>query len=59
MADWIALARARELKIPDEAMAAIAPSLEALHQDFRRLTPRLDLTTEPAIHLSESAVFGE
>lgn len=59
MTDWTALARARGLDIPAEAVERVAPSLEALEADFRPLTARLEFTTEPAITLSESAVLGK
>ena len=59
MTDWTALARARGLDIPVEALDAIAPALSALENSFRPLLARLPFTLEPAIILSEPAVFGE
>ena len=59
MTDWIALARARGLDIPAEAVERIAPSLSSLEEDFRPLTARLPFSLEPAIVLSEAAVKGE
>lgn len=57
--DWVAIARARSLNIPDEAVAAIAPSLTALNAAFQPLLRKLPHTVEPAIILSETAVIGE
>lgn len=57
--DWQALARARSLNIPEEAITRIAPSLEALHLELRALLKHLPHSTEPAITLSEQSVLGE
>ena len=59
MTDWTALARARGLDIPAEAVEQIAPSLEALEANFRPLLQKLEFTTEPAITLSEGSVLGK
>lgn len=59
MTDWTALARARGLDIPPEAVERIAPSLTALEEAFRPLLTKLPFTLEPAVTLSEPAVFGE
>jgi hypothetical protein len=59
MTDWTALARARGLDIPAEAVESIAPSLTALEDAFRPLLAKLPFTLEPAVTLSEPAVFGE
>ena len=59
MTDWTALARARGLDIPSEAVESIAPSLTALEDAFRPLLTKLPFTLEPALTLSEPAVFGE
>ncbi len=56
--DWIAIARARNLDIPDEAVAKVAPILDALERDFRPLLKRIELRDEPATTLSEGAVLG-
>jgi len=58
MPDWQALAKARKLDIPPDAIDRIAPALEALDADFSRLLPKLSNTVEPAIILSEAAVLG-
>jgi hypothetical protein len=58
MPNWQALAKARELDIPEDAIARIAPALDQLHADFAPLLARLPHTVEPAVTLSESAVFG-
>ena len=58
MPDWQALAKARQLDIPQEAIDRIAPALDALDADFTRLLPKLSHTVEPAITLSEAAVLG-
>jgi hypothetical protein len=58
MSDWQALAKARKLDIPPEAIDRIAPALDALAADFARLLPKLPHTVEPAIILSEAAVLG-
>lgn len=58
MPDWQALSKARNLDIPPDAIDRIAPSLDALDADFTRLLPKLSNTIEPAITLSEAAVFG-
>lgn len=57
--DWKAIAAARRLDIPPEAIDQIAPSLEALENAFRPLLQKLTPAVEPAIALSESAVLGE
>jgi hypothetical protein len=59
MTDWTALARAKGLDIPVDAVERIAPSLEALEEAFRPLTAQLEFVTEPAITLSETAVLGQ
>ncbi|HZL57464.1 MAG TPA: hypothetical protein VFC21_10300 [Bryobacteraceae bacterium] len=59
MTDWTALARARGLDIPDEALERIAPSLAGLEASFRPLTAKLPFGIEPAVILSEPAVIGE
>jgi hypothetical protein len=58
MTDWIALAHARGLNIPVDAVERIAPSLELLEAAFRPLTEKLDFVTEPAVTLSEGAVLA-
>lgn len=58
MPDWQALAKARKLDIPQDAIDRIAPALDVLDADFTRLLPKLSNTIEPAIILSESAVLG-
>jgi len=58
MPDWQALAKARKLDIPQDAIDRISPSLDALDAEFARLLPKLSNTVEPAITLSEAAVFG-
>jgi len=58
MPDWQALAKARKLDIPQDAIDRISPALEALDAEFARLLPKLSNTVEPAITLSETAVFG-
>jgi hypothetical protein len=57
--DWKALARARGLDIPAEAVESIAPGLQALEESFRPLLAKLSHTVEPAVILSETAVLGE
>lgn len=59
MTDWIALARARGLDIPEEQVSRIAPSLEALVRDFAPLKAKIPHELEPAITLSEQAVLGQ
>jgi hypothetical protein len=59
MTNWTALAAARGLDIPREAIESIAPSLDGLERAFRPLLAKLPLTVEPAITLSEAAVLGE
>lgn len=59
MTDWNALARARGLNIPADAVERIAPSLEALEASFRPLPTKLTHSVEPALTLSEAAVLGE
>jgi hypothetical protein len=58
MPDWQALAKARKLDIPQDAIDRIALALDALEADFTRLLPKLTHTVEPAIILSEAAVLG-
>lgn len=57
--NWLEVARARDLNIPDDAIARIAPSLDALHAQFRPLLAELPHTVEPAVTLSEWAVLGQ
>ena len=57
--DWKAIAQARKLDIAEEAIARIAPALDALEAAFRPLLEQIPHTVEPAITLSESAVLGE
>lgn len=59
MTDWMALAKARGLDIPEESVKNIAGSLSALEQQFERLKAKLTPDVEPAITLSEGAVLGE
>jgi hypothetical protein len=59
MTDWTALARARGLDIPTEAVEKIAPSLEALEAGLRPLLAKLEFVDEPAIILSENSVLGK
>jgi hypothetical protein len=59
MTNWAALARARELDIPDDAVARIAPALDQLENSFKPLLRKLPYTVEPATTLSEAAVLGE
>jgi len=58
MTDWTALARARGLDIPAEALEQITPSLEALEAAFRPLLQKIEFSAEPAITLSEGAVLA-
>lgn len=58
MPDWQALAKARELDIPADAIDRIAPSLDQLYAAFTPLLAKLPHSTEPAIVLSESAIVG-
>src|SRR6185437_5374629 len=58
MPDWQALAKARKLDIPQDAIDRISPALDALDAEFARLLPKLSDTVEPAVTLSEAAVFG-
>lgn len=59
MTDWKLIAHARGLDVPEEAVRNIAPSLDALEQAFRPLVKRLTPDNEPAVTLSEGAVFGQ
>jgi len=59
MTDWIAVARARGLNMPDEAVEGIAPSMTALEAAFRPLLKKLTHDVEPAVILSEAAVEGK
>ncbi len=59
MTDWNALAQARKLDIPPEAVAAIAPTLDALEEVFRPLLKELGGGYDSALILSEAAVLGE
>ena len=58
MTDWLALARARGLDIPEEQVARLAPALEALARDFGALKSRIPYEIEPAVTLSGQAVKG-
>ena len=59
MTDWNALAQARKLDIPFEAVAAIAPTLDTLEEAFRPLLKELGGGYDSALILSEAAVLGE
>jgi hypothetical protein len=59
MPDWQAIAKARDLKIPEDAIERMAPALDLLHAEFAPLLAKLAHTVEPAIIVSESAVFGK
>ena len=59
MTDWHALARARALDIPDEAVTRIAPALDGLHSAFHPLLDKLAIDVEPAITLSEGALTAK
>ena len=59
MTDWNALAQARKLDIPPEAVAAITPTLDALEEAFRPLLEELGGGYDSALILSEAAVLGE
>jgi hypothetical protein len=59
MTDWVQIARARGLDIPEEAVERAAPALAALEAAFRPLAAKLAHNVEPAITLSEAAVLGE
>jgi hypothetical protein len=59
MTDWTAVARARGLDIPEDAVRNIAPSLTGLEATFRPLLARLPFSLEPVVILSEPAVLGE
>jgi hypothetical protein len=58
MTDWKALARARNLNIPEDAVERIAPALDGLEGALRPLLTKLTHSTEPAITLSEQSVCG-
>jgi len=59
MTDWTAIAQARGLNIPDDAVERIAPALTALEDAFRPLRKKLSNSVEPAVVLSEPAVEGK
>lgn len=59
MTDWKALAQARKLDMPPEAVAAIAPTLDALEEAFGPLLKQLGNGYDSALILSEAAVLGE
>jgi hypothetical protein len=59
MTDWNALAQARGLDIPPEAIASFAPTLDALEEAFRPLLKELGGGYDSALILSEAAVLGE
>jgi hypothetical protein len=58
MPDWQALANARKLDIPEDAIERISAPLDALHAAFIPLLLKLPNTVEPAVILSESALLG-
>ncbi len=57
--DWNAIAESRRFNIPPEAVDKIAPLLDALEASFHPLLQKLTPDVEPAIILSEPAVFGK
>ena len=46
--DWKKIARASGLAIPDPSLDSIAPTLDALEDDFRPLARALPAAAEPA-----------
>lgn len=59
MRDWKALASAMRLEIPEADLDRIVPALESLEASFRPLVASIPRDVEPAIILSEPAVYGE
>jgi hypothetical protein len=59
MTDWNALAQFRNPDLPSASISDIANVLDALEAAFRPLVKQLPYDVEPAVILSESAVFGE
>jgi len=59
MTDWHALARARGLDIPENAVSRIVPALDGLEAAFQALTGKLTVDVEPAVTLSEGAVLAK
>lgn len=49
MTDWILLAAARRLGIPDEELERGGPVMEALEASFRPLARSIPLEVEPAV----------
>ena len=59
MSDWQAVAKGWDLKIPEEAVERIAPTLDALMAAFRPLVAKVPHALDPAVILSEKAVEGK
>jgi hypothetical protein len=59
MTDWNAIATARNVDVPPDAISAVSAALDALDAAFRPLLKQLRDDVEPAVILSESAVLGE
>jgi hypothetical protein len=59
MTDWKTLAAIRCPDIPPDAIARIAPSLDALEQAFRPLAAALTPANESAVTLSNIRERGE
>jgi hypothetical protein len=59
MTGWNALARIRNPDLPSDSISDIANVLDALEAAFRPLVKQLPYDIEPAVILSESALFGE
>jgi hypothetical protein len=59
MSDWQAVAKGWDLKIPEDAVERIAPTLNSLEAAFRPLLAKVPFTLDPAVILSEKAVEGK
>ncbi len=57
--NWKLIAEGNGVPVPPGALEKFAPSLNALEEAFRPLIATIPLEVEPAITLSEAAVFGK
>jgi hypothetical protein len=59
MTDWNGVAQARNPDLAPETLGSVAAALGALESAFQPLLKQLPDDIEPAVILSEFAVFGE
>jgi hypothetical protein len=59
MKNWKAIASGNGLELPDDYLATLTPTLDALEAAFRPLAAGIPHEIEPATTLSEAAVIAQ